>query len=1092
MKIFPDAGVREDFFSGPVETAVRPPVDLAEAVAALNSFAGPLEEHFAENGDSEWAAPIRRYLSGELDPEGAAALQMHLALTDSYAGLARFGVWTRLWALQGGVSFAVEAVCRAFGITWYAPYYLSKGITSVVRDNDLNRVRQRRIGIESVRELMEEASERERAEALDTASGFRDTKAGRYVASCIAPDNRRWAEEALADLPETDVDAYFFAARHLVTAEMLPHVPDAFVRSWLSRNSYGTSLGDTAEQWGTAAVVLVRRGMKLSRDRAERLQMLRTLSRIGGEAAFRELVAVLEEPTAQTAALDLAAKEKDVAVGVLAEEILAGRGDGRKLAGLLEAVAGWEDSVDEATAKAVRAKRDETARPEADTSGLPGLLVDPPWKRPRKKTAAGPVVKGLKASAGTVLRWADGEYEAWLGTEPHGYNYSPSWIDDILAGRSTRWVPVVRALLMAEPEEAEEALAAWDGSWGYTYRHETRKLLARFGERAAPALVRLAASQPDARPALVPVRSLEAARAAARWYGQSKSNVELGWRWFERHGADGIALIVPDCLGTVKKVRRPAELALRKLLGSQLRDEVLRAADTYGEEVRALVGNLEKTVPDQAEAAKIVRRPKWLITGTLPDVLVEGREERLGPEQVDNLVAVVASAGTGLPVASLDAVREALDEDSLRDWSWEVFRAWVAADQSAPQSWPLRQLAYFGDDDTAAKLEPIIRRWPGESYHQRAVAGLEVLGAMGTERALAAIQGIAESAKFKAIKESAARQIERIAEGLGLTRDQLADRLVSTFGLDEDGGMTIDYGPRSFRVVFDENLVPLITDEKGKVRKSLPKPGKKDDGEVAERNRKRFSALKKDLRKTASSQIARLEKALVTQRTWDTDSFRRHLVDHPLMWHMARRLVWVAEAGEERIPFRLAEDRTPADVEDDEIDLPEEATVRLAHPMVLGREDRAAWAEVLADYEILQPFDQLGREIHELTEEERKTGALTRFEGRKVDIGHVLGLANGAWDRGAPQDGGVEPGIYFTFREGLHLCVGLNPGIAAGDPFWHGREHEISDCQFQTGTYGWWHPDDRVGPVPDDLDPVVVSEALGALSRLVDSYREDK
>ncbi|MFD0330380.1 hypothetical protein ACFQZC_24780 [Streptacidiphilus monticola] len=47
-----------------------------------------------------------------------------------------------------------------------------------------------------------------------------------------------------------------------------------------------------------------------------------------------------------------------------------------------------------------------------------------------------------------------------------------------------------------------------------------------------------------------------------------------------------------------------------------------------------------------------------------------------------------------------------------------------------------------------------------------------------------------------------------MAEGLGLTGDQLSDRLVPDLGLESDGTTVVDYGTRRFTVGFDEQLRP--------------------------------------------------------------------------------------------------------------------------------------------------------------------------------------------------------------------------------------------------------------------------------------------
>jgi hypothetical protein len=192
--------------------------------------------------------------------------------------------------------------------------------------------------------------------------------------------------------------------------------------------------------------------------------------------------------------------------------------------------------------------------------------------------------------------------------------------------------------------------------------------------------------------------------------------------------------------------------------------------------------------------------------------------------------------------------------------------------------------------------------------------------------------------------------VAEVAEGLGLSTDELADRLVPDLGLDPDGSMTLDYGPRQFRVGFDEHLRPFVRDASGKSLKNLPKPGAHDDDAVAPDAWKRFSALKKEVKAVAGDQINRLEQAMVDQRRWAADDFERFFVAHPFVWHVARRLVWATydRHGVPGTAFRVAEDRTLATVDDEAFSLDDADRVGVAHPVALDV-DLKAWSEVFAD-----------------------------------------------------------------------------------------------------------------------------------------------
>jgi hypothetical protein len=197
------------------------------------------------------------------------------------------------------------------------------------------------------------------------------------------------------------------------------------------------------------------------------------------------------------------------------------------------------------------------------------------------------------------------------------------------------------------------------------------------------------------------------------------------------------------------------------------------------------------------------------------------------------------------------------------------------------------------------------------------------------------------------------------------------------------------------------------------------------------------------------------------------------------MWHIARRLVWVSEDEAAIAAFRIAEDRTLADAADDAFALPEGARVGVAHPVRMG-EAVKAWSELFADYEILQPFPQLGRPVHALTDEEGASGRLTRFEGASVSVGALLGLTRRGWERGAPQDNGLEHWIARPL-DGGYVVVDLDPGIQPGypDPHSEQRLDQVRLARPGSGHQGTG----RFG----DLDAVTASEILADLTRLTGS-----
>ena len=468
----------------------------------------------------------------------------------------------------------------------------------------------------------------------------------------------------------------------------------------------------------------------------------------------------------------------------------------------------------------------------------------------------------------------------------------------------------------------------------------------------------------------------------------------------------------------------------------------------------------------------------WADPAVLPQIRLRAGGQALPRSAATHVVTMLALCRPDDVYAGVPPVREICDPASLAEFAWALFRGWENAGFPAKDGWVLTALGLLGDDAVVRELSPLIRAWPGEGGHARATAALDVLAGIGTDLALLHLNSIAQKVKFKGLKLKAQEKIAAVAEGLGLSAEQLADRLVPELGLDEAATAVIDYGSRRFVVGFDEQLKPYVTDPDGKPRKALPKPGAKDDTALAAAEYQRFSALKKDVRAVAADQISRLETAMVLGRRWPAAEFEQLLAGHPLLWHLVRRVVWRTTAGE---TFRCAEDRTYATAEDDGYVLPPDAEVGVAHPLELGAE-LADWSAVFADYEILQPFPQLGRPVATLDDAEKSETTLKRFEGLKVPVGKVLGLTQRGWVRGEPQDAGIECWISRPAPGGVSVVVGLDPGIAVGDVTWE-PEQVLGTIWLDDTGGGHWRRSGSARPF-GDLDPVTTSEVLADLEGL--------
>ncbi|MCA9624645.1 MAG: DUF4132 domain-containing protein, partial [Myxococcales bacterium] len=419
-------------------------------------------------------------------------------------------------------------------------------------------------------------------------------------------------------------------------------------------------------------------------------------------------------------------------------------------------------------------------------------------------------------------------------------------------------------------------------------------------------------------------------------------------------------------------------------------------------EVELVAEASASAVPPELSGKTFDNPPPFFDPKLLPQILLHNGSA-LPPSAVEAVGLALAKDDQQV----IDVVKSTCSPRSLARFAWELFVSWEGKGAPSKHKWGMMALGHFGDDEVAQSLTPMIRRWPGEAQHRRAVNGLEVLAGIGSDVALMCLNGIAQKVKFKGLQRNAREKMDEIAKRRGFSTEELEDRLVPDLELEDDGSMELDFGPRSFRVGFDEALKPFVIDAKGKQRASLPKPSAKDDAALANEAVERFKTMKASVRALASIQVARLEQAM-GRRRWPAADFEAFLVHHPLMFHLVRRLVWgvADDAGAPQACFRVAEDRSYADAEDEPFELADDATVVLVHRLHLNDAERAKWRTVFADYELRPPFDQLDREIFRLEPSDLSDDGIIRYVNREVATSKLRGLVSRGWRHGTPQDAG--------------------------------------------------------------------------------------
>lgn len=794
----------------------------------------------------------------------------------------------------------------------------------------------------------------------------------------------------------------------------------------------------------------------------------------------------------------------------------------------------------------------DAALPTAPALALPPVLAAPPWLRKTQKKA--PAVLALQPlDLPAVECWREGARQSALelfGRDRDGLDKARADVEVLLERMGLERTPRLGNLsnefklrwqqdMRLTREAAASAIRAQDAAalvsaWrqGMALRHEAGRPRYDFDGRAAVALApalgaalwNVATESLDAShaelvmaslglPALPGVVALVRARLiehfaltlnfaavelalpAAQAFAAKKTQRDMGRRWllgFPEHAACG--LIAP-ALGAKGEQRDWACAALRLLWAQGQGELLLAVAARYAdprvaEAVRAM---LDEDPLDRFPAKRGALPAWWQPQGWQRPLLADGRA--LPDAAIETLGQMLMFPTSEGVYPGVEDVKRACQPHSLAAFVWDVFLAWLDAGGSGKDGWVMVALGLLGNDDTARRLTPMIRSWPGESLHARAVLGLDALAAIGTDLALMLLNGIAQKLKFKGLQEKARDKVRAIAEARGLSTEELEDRLAPDLGLAEEGSLVLDFGPRAFAVSFNEGLAPCVREigadgVLGPRLADLPKPKKSDDAELAKMSVERFKQLKKDARSIASQQLQRLELAMCSRRRWTPELFRQLLVEHPLLRHLVQRLLWGVYAmpreglngGELRACFRVAEDGSFADAEDAAFVLADDDVlcIGLPHALEIPSDVAAAFGQIFADYELLQPFAQLGRDSHALTAAEKAAQSLLRWKGLQVPTGRLLGLVERGWQRGRAQDGGS----IWDFRKPLgdRRCIQLqfSPGIIVG------LVHEFAEQTLEDVVVGPTSPRGDLQALErfEVLDAITASELIRDLEGL--------
>ncbi|MFY9259011.1 MAG: DUF4132 domain-containing protein [Gallionella sp.] len=576
--------------------------------------------------------------------------------------------------------------------------------------------------------------------------------------------------------------------------------------------------------------------------------------------------------------------------------------------------------------------------------------------------------------------------------------------------------------------ESENKQECWDGWF---------KLLADYGTAAMPGL--MAAVQQHPKLCLryvVKVDSPQLVEPILNAFRCIKTLKLVGQQWIQHHPRTVLFKVFPSAFSPENSPKRDSTRhAIRWLYHQGYEAQVNEVASCYGAEMMQALTALLSSDPLMSSSKKIAKLPKFFVAATFHRPrLATG--EVLPLQVMEHIGTMLASSSLDDPYHGLDIISHACSADSLAEFAWDIFEAWSLDGYSSKESWAFTALGLLGNDRTVRRLAPLIREWPGQSASSRAMVGLDILARIGSDVALVQLNSIANKSKFKVLKKYAQDQIAFISQECGYNSEEMADRLVSDLGLDENGALELDYGLRKFIVRIDDALKPQLFDQQGVRLKSLPRAAQGERRDQVKEAQQVYKQLQKEADELVRERTQHFEMSMNTQRRWQATTFKLLFIEHPVMRRFSTRLVWgVYENGQLQQCFRIAEDLTFADEHDDLYELSPDAIVGIPHLLELSAAIQIGFIGLFRDYGIIQPFKQLAREIYRRDENESDMLSFERFKGKVVNKSSLHVLAARGWKNSSTWNEGDWSGTLSKhFQVGAEILVDIGTDQKSAKP----------------------------------------------------------
>jgi hypothetical protein len=283
------------------------------------------------------------------------------------------------------------------------------------------------------------------------------------------------------------------------------------------------------------------------------------------------------------------------------------------------------------------------------------------------------------------------------------------------------------------------------------------------------------------------------------------------------------------------------------------------------------------------------------------------------------------------------------------------------------------------------------------------------------------------------------KALSAAAERAGIGRDDLEDIAVSDYGLNANGMRSEKIGDCTVELV----LRPGSGEVELGFKNAAGKPAKSPPAKLKQDHASDLKAIKRtaaDMQEMLMAQRLRIEQFFFNERKMGYAHWSEHLIGHPLLGAIAKRLIWSFESNGSKTQGIWHNDEIVGWNNEPVPGLGESTAVQLWHPLQSDAQTILSWRCWLEDHHVVQPFKQAHREVYILTPAEEQTETYSnRFAAHVIRQHQFASLCRErGWQyrlMGSGFDGGNVPTLHVPGRSiSAEFWVDLPEVRAGGDP----------------------------------------------------------